>query len=119
MVDMSEDILNHVIAIAKEVSGLNAVNENTAIDQDLQMSGDDITDFADLIALQYGDDVFKWPWERFAIMGEGLSILFLPMLIWQLITWPLRGTFSYPNDLERLTLGHIAKAIEAGHWIEP
>jgi hypothetical protein len=116
---VSEDTLSNIISMARQVSGLKSINEKTSIDQDLRIAGDDVIEFVDLIAKRYGDEIYQWPWDRFAIMGEGLSPLFLPMLIWQLISWPFRGTFSYPNELEHLTMGHIAKAIDAGHWIEP
>lgn len=116
---MNKNTLSNVISMARQVSGLKSIDAETAVDQDLRIAGDDVVEFIDLIAKKYGDEVYQWPWRRFAMMGEGLSLLFLPMLIWQLISWPFRGTFGYPGKLERLTLEHIAKAIDAGHWIEP
>ncbi|AMO71710.1 hypothetical protein AZE99_07485 [Sphingorhabdus sp. M41] len=98
---------------------MKLINEKTSVNQDLRIAGGDVIEFVDLIAEKYGDEVYQWPWDRFAILDEGLSPLFLPMLVWQLISWPFRGTFGYPNELERLTMGHIAKAIDTGHWIEP
>jgi len=116
---VDRDTLSKIIALAKEVSGQESISADTAVHQDLTIAGGDVGDFVELIAEQYGDDVYDWPWDRFAIMTEGLSVFFLPALIWQLVTWPFRGAFGYPDDIERLTMGHIAKVIDAGHWMEP
>lgn len=83
------------------------------------MSGDDVTDFAQVLAEEFGDQILQWPWQRFACLGEGLSPLFPFVLLWQFVSWPFRGSFSYPSPYERLTLGHIAKVIAQGHWSEP
>ncbi len=116
---MNEETLSTVVSIAKHVSGLKSIDGQAAVDQDLQIAGDDVAEFVDLLAEKYGQDIYSWPWKRFVILGEGLSILFLPVLVWQLLSWPFRGSFGYPNNLERLALIHIARCLEAGHWIEP
>ena len=113
--------LARVIAIASMQSGIpeHALWAGSAIDQDLGMSGGDVTAFVETLAREFGDEVWQWPWQRFALLDEGLSLLFTIMLIWQLLTWPFRGLFEYPNPYERLDLGHIARAIENGQWVEP
>lgn len=117
---MTETLL-HVRTIAAEISGIKVerLTDATAVDQDMDISGQDVTDFAEALADAFGEDVWNWPWQRFALLEEGLSLLFPFMLFWQLLTWPVRGRFSYPSPYERLELGHIAKVVDAGHWIEP
>ncbi|MBS3928205.1 MAG: hypothetical protein KGZ65_07215 [Sphingomonadales bacterium] len=113
--------LDRVIEITSRMTGVKAakLNANSAIDQDIRIYGDDVTDLAEALAAEFGDQVWQWPWQRFAELNEGLSLLFPFMLVWQLLTWPVRGTFEYPSQFERLELGHIAKVIDAGQWLEP
>ena len=113
--------LDRVIAIAAETSGIAAKRliSVTAIDQDMRISGGDVIDFIEALAREYGPEVSQWPWSRFAILSEGLSLLFPLMLVWQLLTWPFRGSFEYLNPLERLELGHIAAVIDIGQWLDP
>lgn len=113
--------LDRVIEITSRMTGVKAakLHANSAIDQDIRISGDDVTELAEALAAEFGDQVWHWPWQRFAMLDEGLSLWFPIMLTWQLLTWPFRGTFEYPSSFERLELGHIAKVIDAGHWFDP
>lgn len=116
-----EATLDRVRQIVSQHSGvkLEKLNAQSAIDQDLGISGDDIDDLVEALAKEFGDDVWQWPWQRFACLDEGLSPLFPFMLIWQLISWPFRGSFEYSSSYERLELGHIAAVLEKGEWFEP
>jgi hypothetical protein len=113
--------LERVMEIASRQTGVVAakLGAHSAIDQDIRISGDDVTELTEALAAEFGDQVWQWPWQRFAHLGEGLSLWFPFVLTWQLLTWPIRGSFEYPTKLERLELGHIAKVIDAGHWLEP
>ena len=113
--------LDPVIEITSRTTGVKAtmLNANSAIDQDIRISGGDVTDLAEALAAEFGDQVWQWPWQRFAELNEGLSLLFPFMLVWQLLTWPVRGSFEYSSPFERLELGHIAKVIDAGQWLDP
>lgn len=113
--------LDRVIEIVAEQTGMrrDRLTVASAVDQDIGISGGDVEDFAEALAQEFGDQVWQWPWHRFALLDEGVSPLFPFQLVWQLLTWPVRGSFSYPSPYERLELGHIAKVIEAGHWLEP
>ncbi|MDG2005016.1 MAG: hypothetical protein P8J20_16960 [Novosphingobium sp.] len=110
-----------VIEIVSWQSGIPAakLSATSAIDQDVRISGDDVAEFVDALADEFGDHVLHWPWERFACLVEGLSPLFPFELIWLLLTWPFRGRFFEPSGCDRLELGHIAAVIEKGHWFEP
>ena len=114
-------ILEKVRQIAAENSGieLDKLSASTAIDQDMGMAGDDVAEFVEALAGEFGGQVWTWPWERFAQLDEGLSLLFPFILVWQLISWPFRGSFEYPSPYERLQLGHIAAVIDKGEWFEP
>jgi len=113
--------LERVIEIVAEQCGIrqDRLSASSAIDQDVGISGGDVEDLVETLAAEFGDNVWQWPWHRFALLDEGVSPLFPFQLVWQLLTWPMRGSFSYPSPYERLELGHIAKVIEAGHWLEP
>ncbi|XUU60204.1 hypothetical protein ACRAQ6_11605 [Erythrobacter sp. HA6-11] len=111
--------LAYVLWLARDVHGCGNADPQSALDQDLGLYGLDVEDFAMKLAERFGNWVWGWPWQRFTQLDEGLSLLFPFMLVWQLVTWPFRGRFSYPSSNERLELGHIAKVLEAGEWIEP
>ena len=115
------DTLARVIAISHEVTGikLERLTAGTAVDHDMDIVGDDAVDFCAALDREFGDWIWSWPWQRFVEFNEGLSLLFPFMIIWQLLTWPFRGSFSYPNRRERLELGHIAAVIDKGEWFEP
>jgi len=111
--------LAYVMWIARECHGLTLAEPQSTFEQDLRISGDDACDFVENLQQRYGEWVWRWPWQRFAQLNEGLSALFPLILIWQLFTWPFRGSFEYPSEFERLTLAHIANVLEHGEWIEP
>ncbi len=113
--------LDRVIEIVAEHSGIKRerLSYSSAIDQDVRISGDDVTELAEAFAKEFGEHVWDWPWQRFALLDEGLSPLVGPWLVWRLLTWPIRGRVFDPSPYERLELGHIAKVIDAGHWLEP
>ncbi len=115
------ETLTGVIEIASEQSGIptSKLSAASAIDQDIRISGDDVTEFVETLAREFGEQVWQWPWQRYACLDEGLSPLFPFMLLWQLASWPWRGSFAYPSRYERLELGHIAAVIDRGQWFEP
>jgi hypothetical protein len=119
--DLSASTLDRVRQIVSKHCGmrLEKLTANSAIDQDLRISGDDVTELAGALAKEFGEHVWQWPWQRFASLDEGLSPLFPFMLVWQLLSWPFRGSFEYPSPYERLELGHIAAVIDRGGWFEP
>ncbi len=116
---ISQGNLAYVLWVAREKQGCRKAQPNSAIEQDLDIVGDDVVDFIESLEERFGNWVWEWPWQRFTELNEGLSLLFPFMLIWQLVTWPIRGHFSYPSSNERLELGHIAKVLDAREWIEP
>jgi len=113
--------LDRVIEITSQQAGVAAakLGSHSAIDQDIRISGDDVADLAEALAAEFGEQVWRWPWQRFAQLDEGLSPWFPFMLVWQLLTWPIRGRFEYPSSFERLELGHIAAVIDKGQWFDP
>lgn len=115
------DILSRVIAIVSETSGIpvSKLSAESAIDQDVRISGGDVTELAEALAKEFGEHVWQWPWQRYALLDEGLSPLFPFIFVWQLVSWPWRGSFSYPSPYKRLELGHIAAVIERGQWFDP
>lgn len=112
--------LDRVMAIVAEHSGIRAdrLSAGSAIDQDVRIAGDDVSEVIEILSDEFGEQVRGWPWPRFANLSE--PHLFIGFwLLWRLISWPIRGHLFDPSPYERLELGHIAKAIDAGHWLEP
>jgi len=115
----SEGHLAYVLWIAHECHGITKATPASALKQDLGVYGDDVDYFALQIAERYGDWVADWPWTRFTELSEGVPITWPFRILWQILSWPFRGQFFYPDPHERLELQHIAKVLEAGEWIEP
>ena len=112
--------LDRVAAIVAYQSGIPAakLTASSAIAQDVRISGDDVTELAEALAQEFGPHILRWPWQRFAELSEphiGNGLL----LIWRLLTWPIRGRVFDPPPFERLELGHMALAIDRGEWFEP
>jgi hypothetical protein len=115
-----DSVLDRVIQIVSHHSGVPVakLSGNSAIDQDVRISGDDVTELAQALAVEFGEDVWNWPWERFAELSE--PHLFTGFwFIWRLLSWPIRGRLFDPSPFERLEVGHIAAVIERGQWFEP
>lgn len=112
--------LDRVISIVAYHSGIkpDKLSAKSAIDQDVGISGDDITELAEAFANEFGNHVWQWPWQRFCELSEPSALIF-PYFIWRLITWPFRGRLFDPSSFERLELGHIAAVIDRGEWFEP
>lgn len=110
--------LDEVLAIAAFHSGLRRVTPEMALDQDLTITGDDVSEFIEALAPRFGSNLHHWPWQRFAELSEPNTFTGF-WLIWRLLTWPLRGRVSDPSPFERLEMRHIAACIDAGRWIEP
>jgi hypothetical protein len=111
-------ILERVVTQAEYMSGAKNLTAQSAIEQDMGISGDDVTEFAEWLAKEFGDNVWQWPWQRFAELSEPSALIF-PYFMWRLLTWPIRGRLFDPSSFERLELGHIAAVIEKGEWFEP
>lgn len=113
-------VFERVREIVSRMSGvpLDRLHIHSAIYQDLRILGDDIDELAEALANEFGDQVWQWPWQRFAELSE--PHLFTGFwFMWRLVTWPLRGRLFDPSPFDRLELGHIAKVIEQGHWSDP
>lgn len=114
------DTLFRVIDIVAYHSGVPAskLTATSAIDQDVRISGEDIDELVGALAKEFGGDVWRWPWQRFAELSEPGAHM-LPYFIWRLLTWSFRGRLFDPSSFERLDLGHIAAVIDRGEWFEP
>lgn len=117
---VSASTLDRVRHIVSKHSGvrLEKLSAASAIDQDVGISGDDVTELAEALAKEFGEHVWQWPWQRFAELSEP-SMLIVPYFVWRLLTWPFRGRLFDPSPFERLELGHIAAVIDQGEWFEP
>lgn len=112
--------LDRVIALVADQTGVKAERlfGESAIDQDIGVSGDDVDELVRALGQKFGEQVYTWPWHRFANLSEPHLFTGLYFL-WRLVSWPIRGRLFDPSPYERLELGHIAKVIDAGHWLEP
>ena len=114
------DTLDRVTAIGAYYSGIPAAKLTvaSAVDQDLKITGDDVSELAEALSKEFGPQVLQWPWHRFAELSEPSGFL-LFIAVWRLMTWPIRGRLSDPSPFERLELGHVAAVIDRGEWFEP
>lgn len=112
--------LRRVIKIVADHSGVpvEKLDAASAIGQDIKITGDDVTELAEILAEEFGDQIRHWPWHRFAELGEWHVFAGL-WLLWRLLTWPIRGRLLDPSPYGRLELGHIAAVLDAGEWFEP
>jgi hypothetical protein len=112
--------LDRLMAIVSKQSGIPMakLTANSALYQDVRMTGDDVDEFIERLSSQFGGDILGWPWGRFTNLSEP-TILDLPRFIWQLFTWQKRGSLHDLSRYERLELGHIAAVIDRGEWFEP
>ncbi|KWV93192.1 hypothetical protein [Erythrobacter sp. YT30] len=109
-----------VLWLAREEFGYKHATLSSAVDQDLTVTGDDGDDFVLQIVDRYGEWVREWPWERFICFNEGVSMLAPYAALWNFLRLPWSDTaFPQKPELERLELGHIAKVLERGEWIDP
>jgi hypothetical protein len=115
------DTLSRLVALASKFSGIpvQSLSANSAVAQDIRIYGMDVWEFEEALTSEFGIAAHDWPWHRFAELSEGLGGCFPFTLLWQLLSWPFRGSFGYPSEFERLELGHIAAVIEKGEWFEP
>lgn len=119
-----EGHLAYVLWVAHEEHGCLAATPESALTQDLGITGLDVDDFALKLAERYGEWVADWPWHRYTDLNEGTDVrgcLLLPFLPLMLLYRVLRRRVLFPQDgeLGRLELGHIAKVLEAGEWVDP
>jgi hypothetical protein len=114
------DTLDRVIEIVSHQSGVSIakLSANSAIDQDVRISGDDVTELAETLTKEFGEHVWQWPWQRFTELSEPHMFTGF-WFIWRLLTWPIRRRLFDPSPFERLELGHIAAVLENGQWFDP
>jgi len=112
--------LARVIDIVASHSGIPAakLTATSAIDQDVKISGDDVHELVEALVKEFGEQLWKWPWQRFAELSESGVFTFL-YFIWRVLTWPFRGRLFDPSCFERMELGYITVVINRGTWFEP
>lgn len=117
---MDSVTLERVIEIVARHSGVatSKLSADSAVGQDIGISGDDIDELAKILATEFGDHVWQWPWQRFVELSEP-SALTAFWFVWRLFTWPLRGRLFDPSPFERLELVHVAAVLDNGTWFEP
>jgi len=108
-----------VVDIAVEAGLANRAKckHNTAVNQDLSISGDEGDTFVKALCGEFGEWVANWPWSEFVDFNEPPSRL--GPKIWKLVRLP-NPERAFPGYTERrLELGHIAEVIEKGEWFDP
>lgn len=109
--------LDYLIEIARGISRCSGISSGSAINQDLGIAGDDAEEFIAALAAAYGEWVIGLPWAEFVDLNEPPA-RWGPR-IWKFLSLP-EVSRAFPGYTERrLELGHIAKVIDAGHWLEP
>jgi hypothetical protein len=77
-----------------------------------------VTELAEALAKEFGEQVWEWPWERHAELSEPHPFAAV-WFMWRLPTWSIRGRLFGPSPFERLELGHIAAVLDRGQWFDP
>ena len=130
---MEGDTLARVISVTEQhvnarYSEGSVFTAETAVCQDAYISGIDVDDFVGELETHFGKVVWDVPWGRYTDQAgsfRGCGVIVFPFwLLWRLKSKLLGGDpvffLRHPTDFSnRLTLGHLAKVIDAGHWIEP
>jgi len=104
------------------------LSPSSAICQDAAIFGIDVDDYVNELEDTFGPVIRQIPWLRYTDQTasfRGCGCLAFPFwLMARIIIWPFRKGKIIPraNPREfgpRLELQHIAKVIDAGHWLEP
>lgn len=100
----------------------------SAVCQDAYIFGIDVDDYVNALSSEFGQIVHQIPWGHYTDQTSSFRgcgcLLVPPWLLWRLVRWPLvRGSIiprADPRNFPfRLELGHLAKVIDRGEWIEP
>ena len=117
------DALEFLLSLVKNEFGRSYANEASTLDDELCLTGAELREFVDAIASGYGNWVRDWPWDRFGDFKPKIvptKWLTYPIVGFFVALWMLRRSKAASRDrIEELELGHIAKVLEAGEWIEP
>jgi len=97
-----------VVALIREIVGKREiVDTSTRLFHDLRISGDDAFDLLTEIHRKFGTSFKALDFHAyFPAEGDDFG-------------WRLWKLFGYTDNQKALTLGHLLKVIEAGHWYEP
>jgi len=113
-------VLEQVVAPTAKHSGLRPekLGPHSAMYQDIGLGGDDVDFFIAALAGLCGEQVWRWPWQRFTNLSEphfGTAFMALVKVPLRM----LRKRRDHGSRYERLELGHIAAVIETGLWRDP
>jgi hypothetical protein len=109
-----------VLWLVREHFGCRKAHLDDAVDQDLDIVGDDGDEFVLLLVSRYGEWVRFWPWERYLCFDEGVPLMAPWLALSNFLRLPWRSTaFPHKPSLDRLTLLHIAFVLERGEWVDP
>jgi hypothetical protein len=62
-----DPVIGQVLQVIASVRGkeITAASENSALDQDLAIYGDEAEEFVEALCEEFGDWIVAWPWDRF------------------------------------------------------
>jgi hypothetical protein len=101
-------IRDQVIEMIRDITrSRRAINDGTRLFHDLSISGDDAADFLDLVQQRFSVQMSALKFDEY-FPNEPDGILYF------------KGKFlGFGQGKKELTVGHLLKVIERGHWVDP
>lgn len=114
-----EEILAEIIVLAVRHSETANVNGESRLAADLQLDGDDASEFLDAFSERFDIDWTGFHWLRY-FGDEGFDPLQPTLAVAASILSPnFRRRWRRARNEEReITISHLCRVAEAGHWIE-
>ena len=112
------DALTAVLALVRDLCAKrDVVLPDSSLEHDLKLRGCDADEFIARLAKKFGPWVEFWPWDEYLNLDEppfsGLEFLaYLMPKSWRLTAFPAL------RPLKRLTIRHVAEALDRGEWVE-
>jgi len=121
----TEEEVARVMSSPERALAFDEITPATIMATDARIDGIDVDDFVADLEAEFGPIVREIPWLRFSDQRasfRGCACVIAPFwLLWRAMLYPInREWVPLPNGaVEPLTVGHIARVIDAGYWIEP
>lgn len=121
----TEEKVARIMSSPERALAFDEITPATIMATDARIDGIDVDDFVADLEDEFGPIVREIPWLRFSDQRasfRGFGCVIAPFwLLWRAMLYPINQEFvPLPNGGEEdLTVGHIARVIDAGYWIEP
>lgn len=117
----SDGSLDYVLWIVEQRLGFSGASEYSVIGDDFDLDDKGLQLFVACLEDRFGQLVLTWPWGRIVPKRRTLTTKWLtvPVIGWLFALWLTWHDADGRDALVEYSLGHIAKVIDHGEWIEP